>query len=88
MYFGEVGEPYPYWNFLRHIYFCVEIWSPSVEVQSLRSHEVWAISEDEILVFFGYKLKNEEASPYGVAGNTILELGSPVSLDPVIRGFG
>ena len=84
----EIREPYLYWNFLWHIYFCIEIWSPSVEVQSLRSHEIWTISEDQVSVFFGYKLKNEEASPYGIAGDTILELGSPIPLDPVVCGFG
>ena len=84
----KVWKPYPHWNFLRYIYFRVEIWSPSVEIQSLRSHEIRAISEDQVSIIFGYKLKNEEASPYGVASNTVLELGPPVPLDPVVCGFG
>ena len=84
----EVGEPYPHWNFLRHIYFCVEVRGPPVEIQSLRTHEVRVVSEDQVSIVFGYKFKNEEASPYGVAGNTVLELGPPIPLDPVVCGFG
>ena len=84
----KIGQPNPDWYFLRHVHFCVKVWGPSVEIQALRAHEIWSISEYQISVFFGNKLKDEESTPYWIAGHTILELGAPVPLDPVVRGFG
>ena len=82
----EIWEPHPHRYFLRNIYFGIEIRGPFIEIQSLGTHEVRAASEDKISVFFGYKFEDEEPSSKRVAGNTVLELRSPVPLDPIVSG--
>ena len=83
----KVWEPNPYWHFFRHVDRGIKIRHPPVEIHALRPHEVRAAPEDQILIFLGYELEYEESSSNGIAGHTILHLGSLVTLDPVIGGF-
>ena len=65
----------------------IKVGRPPVEIQALRPHEVRAAHEDQISIFLGYELEYEESSSNDVAGHTILQLGSLVTLDPVVGGF-
>ena len=59
---------------------------PSIKVQTLSPHEIGATPEDKIPVFFQYKFEDEEVSAYNITSHVVLELRSPISLDPVIGG--
>ena len=84
----QIGEPYPDRDLFGYMYCGIKVWRPSIEVQSLGAHEIGAAPEDEITVLFGDEFKDEETSAHRVAGETMLQMGSPVTLNPIIRGFG
>ena len=83
----QVWEPNPYWHFFRHVDRGIKIGCLPIEIHALRPHGVRADPEDQISIFLGYELEYEESSSNGVVGHTILQLGSPVTMDPVIGGF-
>ena len=73
-----MGELDPYCNRLRDIFFEVEREVPFVEIHSSWTHEVWSISENEILISFF--LKNEDKIPFSIENllHFSLDEGSPV----------
>ena len=83
----KIGKPYPDRNLFGNSYSGIEFRRPSVEVQTLRSHEIGASPEDKITVLFGDEFEDEETSAHRVAGDTMFQLGSPVTLNPIVRGF-
>ena len=83
----QIGNPNLYMNLLGQFYRGIKIRGPAIQIQSLGSHKVWSISKYEILIFLIYKLKEKEATAEGVAGNSLLEMGLLVSLDPIVGGF-
>ena len=65
----------------------IEIRSPTVQVEALRTHEVRPITEDQVTVLPGDELKKKEASTYSIASNPVGDQWSLVFLDPIINCF-
>ena len=84
----KIGEPNLDWNLFGNIYSGIEVRRPSVEVQTLGAHEIGSTSEDEIVILFGDEFEDEETSAHRIAGDTMLQVGSPATLNPIVRGFG
>ena len=83
----KIGEPNLDRNLFGNINSGIEFRRPSVEVQTLGAHEVGATPEDQITVLFGDEFEDEKTSAHWVAGDAMLQVGSPVSLNPIVRGF-
>ena len=83
----QVGDPDPYRYLLGQFHRGIKVRSLAVQVQPLGSHKVWAISENEILILLVYNIEEKAATAKGIAGDSVLEMWLPISLNPIIDGF-
>jgi hypothetical protein len=62
----QIWETNPYRDSFGNIYCRIKVRGPFVQVETLRAHEIRAILEDQIFVFFGGEFEEEKPSPQKV----------------------
>ena len=83
----EIGQANPNWNRLGDIHSWVKVQGLTIQIETLGSHEIQPISENQISIFFCNKFEEEEPSSNHVIGDTIGDQRSLVFLDPIVSSL-